>query len=278
MGEWCTKCFYLFLFIIVASSGFSQDSIPDAQTKIQEKYYVLSDRKWLVELPIWIPGFRGRFTFGEFNLESSDESSDREPKRISNELGLEFFFVGRTAVNFNRFWAHFDAFSASISTQLLYDRIINQNQEEILNLYIKMTVSKINMGYSVWRKSNDKDFKVEVFPYVGARFFNVKLEANLFDSLYNGNVTTNWIDPIVGIYIPVMYKRFLFNVQADIGGTSSKLSWMFVGQAQYRISKLIDVKMGWNYLDMKYETAVLEKAMELNIVLSGPTVGVGFRF
>ena len=148
----------------------------------------------------------------------------------------------------------------------------------LLNLNIQLTISRFNAGYCIFQKTNDSDFKFEIIPYLGARYYNVKLDAAILDSVYSGSTGKTWFDPIIGISLPISYKRFLFNIKGDFGGSGSKASWMVDLQIHYRISKLVDVKLGWTHLDMKLKSIVEDKNLELRLRLAGPTAGVGFRF
>lgn len=255
-------------------------SISMAQNKNEDKYYLNNtDRKWLLEIPIWIPGFRGEFVFGDIQLSSSNEKEEKQEKdRLTDQFGLEFFFIGRAEVRFNRFWAHMDAFSGRINTSTTYDRIIGTSQPELYSINIQLTISRINAGYSIWSTTNDQVTKLEIIPYLGFRFHDVGISGAILDSVYSRSVAEYWIDPLIGIYIPVSFKRFMFKASWDIGLSNSKTSWLLFIQAQYRISKLIDVKIGWQHLNLAYEKTIRDTNLELNIKLAGPSAGIGFRF
>ena len=262
------------VFVLVFLASFSM-----AQEKNEGNYYINnSDRKWLLEIPLWIPGFRGDFVFGDVSLSSSNEKERKEKKRITNDLALEFFFVGRATVSLNKFRGHIDAFSSAVTTIVSYDRILSTSQPELVRLSLKVLVSRINLGYSIWSKTNKRDLKLELIPYLGLRYYRVGLDGSIMDSVYSGRTTAYWNDPLIGLYIPFSYKRFLFNAQWDISFDNSKMSWMLITQVQYRISKLIDVKMGWSQLRMRYGTIINDTNLELDIRLAGPTAGIGFRF
>ena len=266
------KKYILVVFLILVAA-----TLP-AQEKDKDIYYANMDRKWLIEVPIWIPGLRGEFVFGDASLSNTNKSDEEDKKRVINDLNLQFFFVGRASVRFNKFWGHLDAFSSKINTDLIYDKVIGNKNPELVSLNMQLTVTRINAGYSIWKITNDPELKLEFLPYLGIRYYNTALSGSLLDSIYSGNASTQWIDPVVGLYVPFSYKRFLFNVQWDISFENSKISWMLVSQIQYRISKLVDVKIGWSQINMNYATSVKDVNLELNIKLTGPSAGIGFRF
>ena len=35
-----------------------------------DKHYLLDSSKWSIELPLWVPGFRGQLAYGKLDFES----------------------------------------------------------------------------------------------------------------------------------------------------------------------------------------------------------------
>ncbi len=75
-----------------------------------------------------------------------------------------------------------------------------------------------------------------------------------------------------------MYKRFKIEIQTDYGLKKLSNSWSISNRYRYRISKLVDILIGWNYVKMNNKALVGSEHLETKITIFGPTVGVGFRF
>ena len=92
------------------------------------------------------------------------------------------------------------------------------------------------------------------------------------------DVRPNWFEPIIGLNMPIEYKRFKIEIQTDYGAVNSKNSWVISNRYRYRISKLVDVQLGWNLMRLYYKGTIGSEEIESTIRLFGPTVGIGFRF
>ena len=73
-----------------------------AQNLNEEKYYVNNNRNWLAEIPLWVPGFRGQISYGEIDFSSSGSDKEKDVNRLDIDIGLEFYFVGRIAVQYKK--------------------------------------------------------------------------------------------------------------------------------------------------------------------------------
>ena len=250
----------------------------NAQNANDEKYYNLSDRKWLVELPLWVPGFRGQLAYGDLDLSSSGTGNEKEFDRISNKTGIEFYFVGRLAIKYKKFWFQADAFSGEIGSAFTYTSLIGNRERELVNVKIRGTIPRFVLGYSVWQKSTKNNFKIDVIPYVGIRSVSIRLQSSIIDSAVIIDVSPNWINPVIGVYIPLLYKRFKYETQFDFGKSGNNVSWNYSNRLRYRISKLVDVQLGWNVVRLDHNSLIGKEQFTSRMRLMGPTAGVGFRF
>ena len=265
-----------FLLIVFV---FSQTSIVVcAQNLKEEKYYTNNNRHWLAEIPIWVPGFRGQLAYGDFDFSSSGSDEEKEYERLESDVGIEFYFVGRIAAQYNKLWIQADAFSGEVGSVFSYTSLIGNNEREIVDIKIQGTIPRLVLGYSVWQKSTENNFKIELIPYLGIRYVSIHLQSDVFDSTYVIDVRPNWFEPLLGLYVPLIYKRFKIEIQTDYGGTGTKNSWVISNRYRYRISKLIDVQLGWNLIRLHHKGKVGSKELESTIRLFGPTAGIGFRF
>ena len=272
------KISYNLKSILIFFLLFQTTWIAFAQNSKEEKYYVNSERKWLAELPIWVPGFRGQLAYGEFNLSSSGTKEEREFNRVNSDAGLEFYFVGRIAVQYDKFWIQADAFSGKVGSAFSYISEAQNNNKEFVNVKVQATIPRFVLGYSVWQLEKENDFKMELIPHIGLRYVSFHLQSDVFDSTNIIDIKPNWFEPIIGLYVPVAYKRFKLELQTDYGTNKTNNSWVLSNRYRYRISKLVDVQLGWNFIRLKHKGNLGNDELESNIRLFGPTAGIGFRF
>jgi len=249
-----------------------------AQNSKEDKYYSNSNRHWLVEIPLWVPGFRGQLAYGDFNFSSSGSDEEKDYNRITSDAGIGFYFVGRISAQYNKLWFQADAFSGEVVSAFSYTSLTGNNETEFVNIKIQGTIPRLVLGYSVWEKSNENSFKIEIIPYLGIRYVSFHLQSEVFDSTNIMDVKPNWFEPLIGLYVPLIYKRFKIEIQADYGTTGTKNSWVVSNRYRYRISKLVDVQLGWNLIRLYHKGIVDAQELESTIRLFGPTAGVGFRF
>ena len=249
-----------------------------AQDSKAEKYYTNKDRNWFVEIPVWIPGVRGQIAYGDFELVPPDEDDRREFERLRSDTGLKFYFVGLLSVEFDRFWIQLDTYSGKASSAFSCVSKSGSKEKVLAVANVQGTIPRLVSGYTVFEKSTEKDFRIALTPYLGLRYVNFQLQSAILDSANIIDVRLDWFEPIIGLYLPIMYKRFKIDTQADYGLTGSNNSWSISSRYRYRISKLVDVALGWNLVILNYTGVVNDQILASRIQLFGPTAGVGFRF
>lgn len=264
---------------IIASTLFLIVSFNSVQAKRAPRTpnYIHDPSHWLLELPLWIPGFRGQLAYGGVDFFSGNDEA-KEHERLSSKLGLEFYFTGRAMYRKNKFWFQLDAFSGTVSNTFKYTTLIGNNTKNLAKLTAQGTIPRLTIGYSVYTHRRGSLFKFEVIPYLGVRYNHIRISSDL---LNNGNlldVNPNWFEPVLGIYLPVSYKRFQLILQGDMGGINRKKTWIINSHLRYRVSKLIDVSMGWTALNIHHNRQYKNEDLALNIRLMGPNVGIGFKF
>lgn len=262
-------CAFLTLFIVITKNVKSQNF---------EKYYSQNTDKFLVEIPLWMPFFNGQISYGNYSISTGANKDEREFNRLHNHFGLEFYFVGRFTYKKNKLWLNFDTFAGRINKAVSVQWVTTTPQKEIINLNVQTTLPRLVAGYSVWKPIKKEHFVFEVIPYAGFRYVTMTLKTDVFDNNQLIHINPHWLEPVVGIYLPLIYKRIKAEVQLDYGGNSNKNTWVFGNRYRYRISKLVDVQLGLNFFQLKYQDTYNEKAIETKVQLLGPTIGVGVRF
>ena len=280
--------FLFALFIITAFDSVSQDSIQFNENN--RRNFLHNSGKWAVEIPIWIPGFRGEYSYGDFILEGEDgknpkpEQPIEKPKfgdvfkRFMKSNGsLNFVFMGKASFTTDKFIAQFDGFSGNVgsSTKFRY------NNKELVNAHFSTNLFRFFAGYEivdVW--SNSGKLNYSLHPYGGIRFqdVNLKMDVNINDK--HTDVTPLWVDPILGIRNELAFKRWDFIVNGDfnIWDVHNRFAYMINFATYYRISNLISIKGGWTIWDINYKKNVSGEDLKLKLNLSGPATAITFHF
>ena len=244
----------------------------------ESKYYTNSDTKWLVEVPLWIPGFRGQLSYGDISLDSETPKDPIELERLEKDPGLEFYFVGRAAYRNGKFWVQADAFSGRVGNTFTFVPTRGSVKKELAYVSAQGTLPRVSIGYSVWRKKFNKKSDIEILAYTGLRYIYIEFTTEIPSTGQNIDIVSKWLEPLIGVSVPVTYKRFKLELQADWGGNSNNNSVMVNSHFKYRISKLVETKLGWTSIYSHHNALVEDQLLNFNINLQGPAVGVGFIF
>lgn len=251
-------------------------SVTLAQNK-SEKVYYHDSTSWSADVPLWIPGVKGSMAYGSFDFGSvgRDEPVDRD--NVTKSFGIEFYFGGRFVKRFNKVWLLADVFSGRIRQTFTLTTNVGGIENDLVDMTIQGIIPRVVGGYTLY-KHRKESFSIEIVPYAGFRYLDLQLQSEFLDSTYNITLRPQWFEPIIGLYIPIYYKAFKLDLQADWGTNGINSTWIINTYLMYRISKLIDVKMGWAVLVLNHKREFASRPLEMNLVLTGPSLGVGFHF
>lgn len=283
-----TLILFILCLIITQTLG-AQDSIPE--TLIDTKQSFLTEtRKWAIEIPIWIPGFRGEFAYGDVDLEGEDgwlptpENPIEKPgfggvfKRLfKSGWDLNYFFVTSVAYNNKKFYSELDLFSGTVGLSLKF----RLNNKELVNAAIHSDLFRINAGYQLFEHPVLKDkAKYELFAYTGVRVQSFTLTSELDGIGKTLSVDPLWIEPVLGLRNELSFDYWKFVIQADIGsfGVDDKFSYMLNVNTFYRISNLLSLKLGWNAWYVNYNDRFKDESLKLKVHLAGPVGALVFNF
>lgn len=173
---------YIFLFFILLQNAGAQDSIPKSEQK-PEKSFLINDDHWSVEVPIWIPGFRGEFAYGDVSLEGEDGGTPEHPiapgwkpgdhlSRIFGKNGnINFFFMTEISYSNKKIYSHFDMFSASVGSHIKF----RYNNKELVSAKFSTYLFRLFVGYQLFEKQSNSDkCNFKLYGYGGLRFHSVK--------------------------------------------------------------------------------------------------------
>lgn len=89
--------------------------------------------------------------------------------------------------------------------------------------------------------------------------------------------SSNWVDPLVAARGHLrLSENWSLTAYGDVGGfdTGSRLTWQAMGSVDWRITPAIMARAGWRYIAIDRSRG----DVEADIAMSGPFIGVTFRF
>jgi hypothetical protein len=269
--------FLVFLcFISIFSTDlFAQDSIDTKSSKL-DFLHEIDQRKWMVKVPIWVPGFRGDFAYGGItNLPKMMGGKDYDViDRLEGELGIAFYLTGDIEFRPKKWFFGVDGFAANLASNLKF-----QNVDKVeFEARIDGTILRGFVGYRVFEKWNkDTHFRAQIYPYLGIRYIDLDVYSDNPEFL---DIRPSWVQGVIGVEIPIQYRRWFVTTQLDLGGFGINNYWSSTANitASYRFSRLFALGAGWNFLKFNYDQDFGFKYLNLEMQLAGPVLGVEFHF
>jgi hypothetical protein len=278
------------------TTSFSQDTT--AINKNDVETYLKNDWSWAIEIPIWIPGFRGDFAYGDVSIEGEDGIDPGTPthpiepppsgeppvgggnilsRLFNSSKYLKFFFVSRITYRKDKFYGQIDAFSGTIGQSL--DFVLNN--KEVATASYATFLTRLVLGYSLYELGNrSQTNRLKLYGYAGMRLHYFELFSDLNSTTRSMDINKFWGEAILGILSRFALNDWMFLFQADIGSfyTGNNSSYMINIFCHYRISNLLSLKIGWTDWDVSYQGEILREKLSLNVHLSGPNTGLTFHF
>jgi len=272
------------LFVVIASA---QDT-SSTEASYDEGSFLNRDKHWKLTVPIWIPGFRGDFTYGDISLEGEDGTDPGDPtdppegggnifSRLFNSSSfLKFFFMGRVAYSSDKFIIELDSFSGRVGNRVEFAL----NNKEIATAEFFSLLTRLIAGYSFYEFENKShSLRLTAYGYTGLRVHYIELTSNLNRTVRSLNLNKSWGEVLFGLKSRLALNDWMFRLQVDIGGfnKNNNFSYMLQAVCAYRLSNLLSIKLGWTDWDVKYRGNVKDEELTLNVHLSGPNAGVTFH-
>ncbi len=280
-------CFFLCVQCLWSQSESAGKDDPDAPAKEDSLKFrntydqvVLEETHWQVSLPLWVPGFRGSFAFGNITIDPGFENpapgtqTEEDDRLRQSQLSVQFYLLANLSYRTGRFFIEADGMKATLDNDITF----TDGDRLKFGGTIDGVILRGFAGYRFLEKTNeDKLLKWSMEVYGGVRFMDVSVFADRIDLL---DVRQDWIDPIIGLRIPVVFKRWVFSVQSDYGALigADHRSFFAGANASYRFSKLFGLGLGWAYLNARYEGQYESKKLDLGMELTGPTLRLSFSF
>jgi hypothetical protein len=226
-----------------------------------------STPSWEVEITpyLWLAGVQG-----DLDLPIGSGNVDFD-KSFSDVLGsLDFVFMGAVDVRHKRFVAMADTIYLNLGVEA---KGIAQPQFLSGELDTKLFFSTLSGGYRVIDKG---PLYVDVF--AGIRYISIDNDLRLQGPTTSREAEASGSDlaPLVGARVRVpLGKDWGLSLYGDTGGfASSDIKWQLLGTVQWDIGRHWRAIAGWRHMDVHHE----RDDQDFNLALSGPLLGVTYRF
>ena len=281
------------IYIIILTLLYGQLNAQEYNETVKSKRkvgFLEEERKWSVELPIWIPGFRGEFAYGEAGIEGEDGTTPIPDQPIENpEFGdvfkrlfrtrfeLNYFLVLGVSYDNERFYGEMDAFTGTLGSSIIF----RTNNYKLIRASVHADLVHFRLGYNLYERAiQSTKGKYQLYGIAGTRLHNFYIKAGNNDIQTYLAISPLWIEPILGARNEILYSNWKFILQGDIGNfwINDKFSYQFNLHAYYRASNLLSLKIGWNSWYINYRDKFRKEDLLIKTHLAGPIASVSFHF
>jgi len=281
---------FLFSFLLIAFA-FPQDTLSKKEFRKQKKSFLLTNKSWTAELPLWIPGYAGSFAYGDIEIEGEDGVDPEQPieppppwdpggvlsRLFTSKWYFKFFFITKIAYEKNRMLFQLDGLTGAIGTSVKF----NYNNKEVIQVNFRSSNVRLYGGYKIVQaETKSKKFRYELFAYAGVRMHLEEIYSDLNGAINKLDIHPYWLEPIIGVQNQFTFKRWFLILQADYGGIfiNDRFSAQISSYAYYRTGKTVSMKLGWNHLQLNKSGTFLKEDFNIKTTLSGPSLGITFHF
>lgn len=253
---------------IASEAAVASASVASSTASIAAQDATADGDDWNVSFTpyVWVAGAKG--DIGIPRGEGNEIEIDRDfADTLSN---LKFAFMGSLDVEYNRFVALADVIYLSVGAEAEGIRDPQFFEGEVDT---SVFVSTLAVGYRV---VDQGPMFVDVV--VGGRLVSLDVEIELEGPLMTRRAeeSKSRISPLFGGRVRVPLGRdFGLALYGDVGGfKSTDVKWQLVGTVQWDISSHWRLAAGYRHMQIHYD----KRDFEFDVALSGPIVGVSYRF
>jgi len=271
---------------------FAQDSI---KTNGEPQQGFLDRNKhWSVELPLWIPGYYGHYIYGDNEWEGGDGSDPGDPGTpvhpieppdyseiltglFNSDKFFKYFWGLRVTYEHKRLLAQVDVKVGVVGNSVKYAL----NNEELLNGDFKVSLIRFFVGYSFIEWENrTKKHRLNFYACLGLNFHSASYTTLKGNDLTSLSLNFDWMPPLVGLQFRYTTTDWLLLLHGDYGASFGGESYTYMIQflAHFRLSGLLSVKLGWQEWEVYHDTNEFNERFIMNVILTGPTIGMLFHF
>jgi hypothetical protein len=234
-----------------------------------------------LEIPLWIPGFKGSFSIGDITIEGEGQNEDILSKLFDSDIQLEYYFVGSLGVAKNKWQIQGDIFGGRLNDAIEF----KHRQNQLVDVTIFSIMPRVFGSYKLF----ELDFKrkraliskhLEIWGYGGFRYVHLNIYTETNTILPAFDITKNWLDPIIGFTVPLTINRFILVFQNDIGGfgLGSDFTYWYQLYGIWQVGKYISLEAGWVHLNINYSEEKQINSFIYKATMRGPMAGVMFTF
>jgi hypothetical protein len=210
----------------------------------------------------------------EYGIEPPDSGPGNTEKLRKSELSIAFYLIGNIKFQHRRWLVEAEGMSATLDNDLTF------TQAGLFDFggTLDATILRGLVGYQFYQDSDvGKLLMWSLWGYAGIRYYKVHVFADNLELL---DVRPEWSDPLVGVRVPVVYRRWVFKVEADYGGfgIDNHHSFQLNGKLRYRFSRLFSLGVAWSHLELDSDLDYKSQPLILGMQLSGPVVHMKFDF
>lgn len=213
---------------------------------------------------LWLPGISTSTEIDGRTLDADLSPSDAV-------ASLDFAFMGAVEARNGRWGLILDTVYADLGAEesTPFGQLWSEAEVDT-----RLSATTIYAGYRVAESE-----KGSVDLLAGARFYDLDMTLSLAPGLREARsraISDTWVNPVLGVRGRYAFtERWFASGVADFGGFAGETSsWQLFGSLGYQFNPNWSVQGGWRYLDIDHEI----NNSDVGIALSGPILGVTFRF
>ena len=235
----------------------------------------VKERPWTISVPVWIPGYTGRFTVGGVEV-GGEPDGDFLDRLFSSELALDLYFVG--LINYK--WQHWDFQANIFGGTIGSSTIFTLNDKTVVNASLDMMIPSIYAAYDFLYKSAPLGPITNWQVYLGGRLYFVDIDVIWPADLGIREERTSWLTFILGTHIAIkIIERIKLLFTGDIGGFVGSGAPNLFGSAavNYRPWDLFSVNLGYAAMHID---RIRDNPQDIGFKadLAGPVMGIAFHF
>ena len=224
---------------------------------------------------LWVPGFEGDVSVG---ISGGGGDSIDSPVDTSSEdafVDLDFGWLLHVEARKRR-W--------SLMLDGLYTKLQKDAKAGLpeLDLVIQNWLVDFGAWYTVYQRplgaGDGQSLDLELL--AGGRYISLDVDVDLFDRLISVGANEQGIDPIVGARLKAdLTRKFTASLRGDVGGgVTADLTWSLSGFLGYYFTRSFGVWGGYRAMYLEFDEGSGEDQFKVDLTLTGPIVGLGFRF
>lgn len=245
-----------------SSADFNLDPRPTDVKYLSQQS--TDDWRFSLLVYLWVPGFNGDVTAGDLSTDV-----DNNPINIWDSLNAAFLGEaelrkGPFTLTVNTIYLGFEADDLGLN---------NKTTADLDGIIVDVTA-----GWRVaqWEIGNNSTLSLS--PIAGFRYYAIGLGVDV-DGVGDADVDEDLWDPVVGARLAAEFgEHWAINFRGDVGGfgVGTQLSWLADLNAAFWFNQHFFITAGYKVMGLDIDENSGPDLLQLQGVLHGPYVGIGF--